>query len=268
MPPPGGGTEPTGHISREDQPARASFANARTALTFQGNVPLAAHVYLKPSTNSPELIAHELEHILEQLDGVNLEAQAGNGGVWKGDRTFFETRRAIETGRRVAREMTGGDRIGDARETQAVAAVDKFLTVKLRDRDATPTSPRTAHVSADGRYVVFISSARLVDDDRNLFRDVYVTDLATGRTTLESVGPDGRAGNAESYSAEISGNGRYVVFESHAGNLTAPSFPTGTAQIFLRGRAAGTTRLLTANAAGRRRTDQAGNRSSASTEAR
>jgi Tol biopolymer transport system component len=211
---------------------------------------MCRHVYLKPSTNSPELIAHELEHILEQLDGVNLEAQAGNGAVWKGDRTFFETRRAIETGRRVVREMPGGDRIGDARETQAVAAVDKFLTVKLRDRDATPTSPRTAHVSADGRYVVFISPARLVDDDRNLFRDEYVTDLATGRTTLESVGPDGGAGNGESYSAEISGNGRYVVFESHAGNLTAPSFPTGSAQIFLRDRAAGMTRLLTTNAAG------------------
>jgi len=237
-------------VSRDDQPTRASFANARTALTFQGDVPLAAQVYLKPSTNTPELIAHELEHILEQLDGVDLKAQVGNGGVWKGDRTFFETRRAIEAGRRVAREMAATQRINHSPKSSTATAGEALVTLKLQDRDATPTSPRTAHVSADGRYVVFISSARLVEDDRNSFRDVYVTDLATGRSTLESVGRDGLAGNGDSYSAEISGDGRYVVFASHAGNLTTPSSSTGTAQIFLRDRTARITRLLTANAAG------------------
>ena len=126
-------------VSREDQPNRASFANARTALTVQGNVLRAAQVFVKPSTNIPELIAHELEHILEQLDGVDLEAQAGNGAVWKGDRTFFETRRAIAAGRRVASEMTGAQRIGDARKSAAVTAGEALLTLKQLDRDATPT---------------------------------------------------------------------------------------------------------------------------------
>src|SRR4029079_14422104 len=36
-------------VAREDQPGRASFANARTALTFHGTGPEAAHVYLKNS---------------------------------------------------------------------------------------------------------------------------------------------------------------------------------------------------------------------------
>ena len=237
-------------VAREDQPGRASFANARTALTFHGTGPVAAYVYLKPSSNAPELIAHELEHILEQLDGVNLEAQAGNGAVWKSDRTSFETRRAIETGRQVAREIAGGQAAIGSPKPLTPSASDVLLTLKLQDRDATPVSERTSHVSNDGRYIAFISSARLVEDDRNLFRDVYVTDLATGQTTLESVGSDGTPGNAESDSAEISGNGRYVVFESQAGNLTAASFVAGTSQIFLRDRTAATTRLLTSNAAG------------------
>src|SRR5260221_9678650 len=55
-------------------------------------------------------------------------------------------------------------------------------------------------LSADGRYVVFIShDANLVPNDRNcdpLFSadgdDVFVHDLRTGRTTRVSVGPDGR----------------------------------------------------------------------------
>ena len=115
--------------------------------------------------------------------------------------------------------------------------------------------PRHCHlarsrVSADGRYVVFISSAGLVEQDRNQLRDVYVTDLASGRTTLESAGPDGLSGNGASTVADISGDGRYVVFESEAGDLTGTQFSNGTPRVFLRDRTDRTTRLLTTNAAG------------------
>src|SRR5262249_4058497 len=99
-----------------DPPIRGASADARTPLTVQGNLPVAAHVYLKPSSKPAELIAHELEHILEQLDRVDLAAQSGNGAVWKSDRGSFETRRAIETGRRVAREIMGGASL-DSRKT-------------------------------------------------------------------------------------------------------------------------------------------------------
>lgn len=237
-------------LSREDQPSRASFANARTAFMFRGNVLVGAQVYLKPSEKGAEFIAHELEHILEQLDGVDLDAQAGNGAVWKGDRTSFETRRAIEVGRRVAREIIDGAAgIGRHHGTQ-VNAGDVIATLRRQNRDATPVSQRGSRVSGNGRYVVFISSAALVDQDRNRLRDVYVTDLETGRTTLESVGPDGTAADGESRNADISGDGRYIVFESEARNLTAGQFSGGTSHIFLRDRAQGTIRLLTTNATG------------------
>ena len=67
----------------EDRPRRPSSSRARTVLKSQDGSLASAHVYLKPSLDAPELIAHELEHILEQLDGVDLQAQAGNGVVWK-----------------------------------------------------------------------------------------------------------------------------------------------------------------------------------------
>jgi hypothetical protein len=87
----------------EELPRPSASFKARTLLRYQDGSLVSAQVYLKPSLDAPEFIAHELEHILEQLDGVDLQAQAGNGVVWKAGDGAFETRRAIEAGRRVAR---------------------------------------------------------------------------------------------------------------------------------------------------------------------
>jgi hypothetical protein len=55
------------------------------------------------------LIAHEFEHIIEQLDGVDLSAMAartGTGVSVSSRSGHFETQRAIEAGQRVAREVS------------------------------------------------------------------------------------------------------------------------------------------------------------------
>ena len=67
----------------EDQPRPPQSSNARTVLTHRDGSLVSAHVYLKPSPHAMELIAHELEHVLERLDGVDLQTQAGSGMVWK-----------------------------------------------------------------------------------------------------------------------------------------------------------------------------------------
>lgn len=56
-----------------------------------------------------ELIAHEIEHVVEQLDGVDLHARAADrtSGVYENSDNRFETRRAVLIGRRVAREAGG-----------------------------------------------------------------------------------------------------------------------------------------------------------------
>jgi hypothetical protein len=88
----------------EDPQRRPSF-RARTVLARDHGVVVAAQIFLNPSPDAVELIAHEIEHVLEQLDGVDLEAQVGSGNVWKREDGAFETRRATEAGRRVPREL-------------------------------------------------------------------------------------------------------------------------------------------------------------------
>lgn len=88
-------------------------------------------------------------------------------------------------------------------------------------------------ISADGRYVAFVSaSTNLVAGDHNIFSDVFVRDRETGNIELISQSSTGRIGNGDSgyiftsrgyYSLNISEDGRYVVFESSAGNLNANS---------------------------------------------
>lgn len=72
-----------------------------------------------------------------------------------------------------------------------------------------------AALAADGRYVVFTSSAsNLVDGDTNAHRDVFRKDLQTGATLRVSVGADGQQGAGDSSNASISADGRYVLFQS------------------------------------------------------
>jgi hypothetical protein len=75
-------------------------------------------------------------------------------------------------------------------------------------------------ISADGRYVAFYSSSsNLVPKDTNNSDDVFVYDRLTKQTTRVSINNNGEQGNGASFLAEISGDGRFVVFGSVASNL-------------------------------------------------
>lgn len=79
-----------------------------------------------------------------------------------------------------------------------------------------------AHVSGDGRYVAFQSNAsNLVAGDTNAAIDIFVKDMISGEVKRASVSSSGTQGNANSGSARISDNGRYVSFNSTATNLVA-----------------------------------------------
>jgi hypothetical protein len=58
----------------------------------------------------PEYLAHEIEHVLEHVDGVDLRrsARGGLAGVRETQARVFETARAIAIGRVVAREVAQG----------------------------------------------------------------------------------------------------------------------------------------------------------------
>jgi hypothetical protein len=90
--------------------ARSGRARARTAMTrVDGQVRSATvEVPYGDAVTVVELVAHEFEHILEQLDGVNLAAWAGRSGVVRVGGSnpdgAFETERALQVGRLVAGE--------------------------------------------------------------------------------------------------------------------------------------------------------------------
>lgn len=75
-------------------------------------------------------------------------------------------------------------------------------------------------ISADGRYVGFASDAtNLVVGDDNNATDIFVRDREAGTTTRVSYAFDGGSPNGPSQFASISGDGRFVVFQSSASNL-------------------------------------------------
>jgi Tol biopolymer transport system component len=76
-------------------------------------------------------------------------------------------------------------------------------------------------LSYDGRYVAFDSTAALDPTDTNGVSDVFVRDNRNGAITRVSVATDGGAANDLSGDPAISDDGRFVVFESLATNLTA-----------------------------------------------
>ena len=72
---------------------------------------IEADVQLGPSGDPVLLIAHEFEHILEQLDGVDLPSMAtrvATGVRLVPESGHFETDRAIAAGRQVASEVRRG----------------------------------------------------------------------------------------------------------------------------------------------------------------
>ena len=77
-------------------------------------------------------------------------------------------------------------------------------------------------ISDDGRYIVFESDAdNLVANDNNGQRDIFIRDRVEQTTELVSVSSSGTQANGVSEYSSISGNGRYVIFESDANNLVA-----------------------------------------------
>jgi hypothetical protein len=95
------------------------------------------------------------------------------------------------------------------------------LTVGTDGLQAENGNSNSPSFSNDVRYVVFTTYANNLDPrDTNHYRDMYVLDRQTHVTSLISYGYDGSAGNLVSGgSPQMSGNGRYVVFNSSASNL-------------------------------------------------
>jgi Tol biopolymer transport system component len=109
-------------------------------------------------------------------------------------------------------------------------------------------------ISADGRYVVFSSTATTllgVPDANGTRSDVFVRDRVLGTTQLVSCSASGVQGDRGSAGASISSDGRYVVFVSEAVNLLGAWDHNGfTVDVYLKDLQTGTVELVNVSNAG------------------
>lgn len=87
--------------------------------------------------------------------------------------------------------------------------------------NTTSTNPNSRPgISADGRFVTFYSTAsNLVINDTNGTADIFVKDITNGEIARISVSNTGEEADGYCYDTDISGNGRYILFDCDATNL-------------------------------------------------
>lgn len=124
------------------------------------------------------------------------------------------------------------------------------LRVSLADNGAQPNSvSSTGALSGDGRFVAFTSQATNLVAGGSTGQQLFVRDLAVGTTEIVSVSTGGAAANSTVSGASISGDGRYVAFESQATNLVGEDASTNV-KVLVRDRWAGITFLASVKAGG------------------
>jgi len=99
-------------------------------------------------------------------------------------------------------------------------------------------------VSGDGRCIAYVAADDAsVAGDTNGFSDVFVFDRGAGtveRVSVSSSGEQADESSRTSHDNPISSDGRFIVFQSEAGNLV-PGDTNGREDIFVRDRKAGRT---------------------------
>jgi Tol biopolymer transport system component len=108
---------------------------------------------------------------------------------------------------------------------------------------------RSPSISADGRFVAFISGADNLsgEDDNDVLANVFVRDTLANTTTLVSRATGAAGAGGDDFSSElepsISADGRFVAFESRAKNFSDAD-SDAVADVFVRDTLAGTTTLV------------------------
>lgn len=121
----------------------------------------------------------------------------------------------------------------------ASAASAQFPLDLIERVDADPfgtvaTLPsRNVSISTNGRYAIFSTYAQnLVADDTNYVEDVYVRDLRTGAISRVSMTPAGTQLSKPAMHPSISGDGRFVTFETVDATLV-PGDTNGVMDVFV-----------------------------------
>lgn len=96
----------------------------------------------------------------------------------------------------------------------------------------------------EGRYVAFMMYGKGIDGSTGNHRQIFWRDRKLGITKLVSKTAAGEEGNGNSTAPSISADGRYIVFETAATNLTAADKNTYLRDVFLWDQQSGGLKLI------------------------
>jgi hypothetical protein len=187
-----------------------------------------------------------------------VSGSAGTLWVWDSQSNTTVYRTNITSNINYLAVSANGQRLAYGSSSSAfspiISIVDLAVPTNRVIASTSVSNPQTTrpglHFSADGRFLVYATSASLVPADSNNALDVYLYDFQTGTNILVSrrFSPLG-AGNARSDFPDLSADGRFVVYFSQASNLV-PGDNNGVPDLFLYDNSSGATTLLTASQLG------------------
>jgi len=222
------------HDRQTEQTTRVSVASDGTQGNDHSQVPslsadgryvafdsAASNLVSGDTNNNPDIFVHDRQTGETTLVSVASDGTQGNGGS-----ADFPSISA--DGRYVGFSSHASNLVsGDTNGITDIFIHDRLTgetTLASVASDGTQGNAisNNQFISADGRYVAFMSNAsNLVSGDTNGTEDIFVHNRQTGETKLASISSNGTGGNSSSRYPTISANGRYVAFLSGASNLVS-----------------------------------------------
>jgi len=203
---------------RESDQTDGRFITDNGFIVFESNASLVSN----DTNGQRDVYVRDFVHRKTYLANQNDAGQAGQGpsdhGVLIANGRFV----AFESS---ARNLTPNDvNFNPKIFRRDLAAGGKTVVVSnndLQNGSLESGGSFLPQISANGQVIAFESFRRLSSADAdNANRDVYVRNMAKATPDLVSINSAGGAANSTSFDPNISNDGRFVVFESLASNLT------------------------------------------------
>lgn len=210
-----------GTESRGESWNRAVSADGR----FVAYSSAASNLVTGDTNGAPDVFVRDRDTETTSRVSISSDGTQANGGA--GDRDGSVAISA--DGRFVAYSSAASNLVkGDTNDDQDVFVWDRTTRTTSRvsvASDGTQSDGYSAHpsMSSDGRFVAYWSTATnlVPGDDTQGLGDVFLWDRATGLTSRVSVPRSGTENDNGSVDPVISGDGRYVAFNSGSSHLVA-----------------------------------------------
>jgi Tol biopolymer transport system component len=232
-------------VQGNDRSLRSSVSSQGRFVSFDSQ---ATNLVASDSNNSLDVFIHEVLTGETTRISVDSGGEEGNAGSWNSSMSA--------DGRYVRFTSDASNLAENDHNGVADVFVHDRLTGEIGRVNVGPGGTEAngyssgSGMSADGRIVSFLSDAtNLVGEDSNGVRDAFVHDRLTAETRRVSVNSQGEEGNQSSQRARISGDGRFIVFDSESTNLVEGD-SNGFMDVFLHNRLTGETRRVSVGSEG------------------